>query len=61
MSALKFLLEHLPELLAALGALSVAGGVVARLTPNKTDDSVVAKLQDLLERASTLFAQPKAK
>lgn len=61
MSVLSYLLSNVPVLLAILGALSVAGGLVARLTPNKSDDALMAKVQDLLERASTLFAQPKAK
>lgn len=59
MSALKFFADHAVDLLAVLGALSLAGGIVARLTPNKTDDAVMAKVQMLLDRASAMFLHPR--
>lgn len=56
--SMSFLYEHSKELFAILGALSVLGGLVARLTPNKADDAFMAKFQAFLDRASAMFLHP---
>lgn len=45
-------LENLKLALAVLGALNVAAALVAKVTPNKTDDKVVAKVQKFLDWVS---------
>lgn len=48
-------IDKIPLVLSILGALAVAAGAIAKLTPNKTDDSIVAKVESMLAYASTLF------
>lgn len=61
MEYLTYVFDHVADVLAFAGALAVAAGIVARLTPNKTDDALVAKVEAFLARAATLFTKPKAK
>jgi hypothetical protein len=58
---LAFVTAHAVDLFAVLGAASVLAGLVARLTPNKTDDAVVAKVQAALESLGSLFLKPASK
>jgi hypothetical protein len=56
-----FLTANWPLLLAGLWAVDRLADVVARLTPNKTDDAWVAKFHWLLEKAASLGIKPAAK
>lgn len=56
---LDWLTTHWPEVLAALWALDRLADVVARLTPTKKDDALVAKFHWLLEKAASLGLKPK--
>lgn len=56
---MSFVVDHAADLLAVLGAAGVLAGLVARLTPNKKDDAVVAKVQAVLERLASLLLKPK--
>lgn len=58
---LAFVSAHAVEVFAVLGAASVLAGAIARLTPNKTDDAVVAKVQAALEAVGSLFLKPASK
>jgi hypothetical protein len=42
-------LENLEAALAILGAMSVVAALVAKLTPNTKDDTVVAKIKKVLD------------
>lgn len=57
----KFVTEHYGDLCAALVALAVAGGLVARLTPTPKDDAFFARVLSFLQRAPSLGLQPAAK
>ena len=54
------IVEYVPVALAVLGALSVAAGAIAKVTPNKTDDGIVAKVESMLAYAATLFMKKPA-
>lgn len=56
-----WLVDHWMEILAVLAALQLAAAGLARLTPNKTDDEFVAKLETWLDRLSSLFIRPTEK
>jgi hypothetical protein len=45
----QFVLANKTELLAAFAALNVFAALVAKITPNKTDDQLVAKLAKVLD------------
>jgi hypothetical protein len=47
-----WLLTNGPDLLAAFGALVLAAGGIARLTPTKKDDEIVGVLQKALDYLS---------
>jgi hypothetical protein len=49
MDQLNWLWENAEPLLTALGALSTAAALFAALTPNKKDDSYVAKARKVLD------------
>ena len=49
---MSYVLENYALILEALGALSVAAALFAKLTPNTKDDSAVAKVQSVLDFVS---------
>lgn len=49
---MSWIVENYAVVLEALGALSVAAALVAKLTPNTTDDSAVAKFKKALDFVS---------
>ena len=58
---LDFLSANWPLLLAGLWAARALADVVARLTPNKTDDAWVARATGWLEKLASLGLKPSSK
>jgi hypothetical protein len=58
---MEWLSANWPLLLAGLWAVDRLADVVARLTPNKTDDAWVARFHGLLEKLASLGIKPSAK
>lgn len=46
---MSWILDNYMEVFAAVGALATAAALLAKLTPNKTDDAIVAKVQKVLD------------
>ena len=44
----QYVIEHGVEILAIVATVVILAGQVAKLTPNKKDDDLVAKVADLL-------------
>lgn len=47
--AIQFVVDNKTELLAAFAALNAFAAIVAKLTPNKKDDDLVAKVSKVLD------------
>lgn len=58
---LDFVTDNWPAILAGLWALDRLADIVARLTPTKKDDAVVAKFHWALEKLASLGLKPKAR
>jgi len=44
-----WIINNWDNVLAAIGAASVLAAALAKVTPNKTDDAIVAKVQKVLD------------
>lgn len=49
---MNYLIENYDLILEALGALSIAAALFAKLTPNTKDDTAVAKVKKVLDFVS---------
>lgn len=58
---MNWLMANWPLLLAGLWAVERVADVVARLTPNKTDDEWVARAHGWLEKLASLGFKPASK
>lgn len=58
---MNWLMTNWPILISGLWALERLANVIARLTPNKTDDALVAKAEAGLEKLASLGLKPADK
>lgn len=59
MAIFNWVLSNYLIILATLGSINLAAQAIARLTPTKTDDKFVARVQGWLEKAASLGIKPK--
>lgn len=53
-----WLTNHWVELVAALAAVNIGASMLARLTPTKADDELLAKIQAWLDKIASLGFRP---